>query len=110
MNSRPPPPLPKLQRISGIALSAHAALECLLVVGPVAAGDEVGNSGPRFTSGDAQPVGSGGAADRIDTPDFGPLLEQCSNAVRGCGIRDRRARWQLDQRTERDRSLVGRKP
>src|SRR6202045_1155577 len=90
--------------------SAHVALECLLVEGPVAAGDEVyDDSGlAYFTRGDAQPVGTGGAADRIDTPDFGPLLEQCSNAVRGRrGIRDRRARWQLDQEN-RTRQVIGR--
>src|ERR1700737_2473681 len=90
--------------------SAHVALECLLVVRPVAAGDEVyDDSGlAYFTSGDAQPVGTGGAADRIDTPDFRALLEQCSNAVRGRrGIRGPRRRWQLDQEN-RTRQVIGR--
>src|SRR6202163_4522414 len=46
--------------------SAHVALECLLVVRPVAAGDEVYDESDLayFTSGDAQAVAAGGAADR----------------------------------------------
>src|SRR3979409_423023 len=53
---------------------AHVALECLLVVRAVAAGDEVDDQCglADFAGGDAQPVAAGGAADRIDAPDFGP--------------------------------------